>query len=253
MSDNFLLTRGDHQSSLAGSIKEETEFQDVILACEDQQVRAHKVVLAAGSPKLRSILLSNPHPQPLIYMSGVTFSVLENIVKFIYHGEVDISSDQLDSFLDVAQNLQVKGLMGPVGGGQTGTEASNTSSKEEGERENTRNYQEVVEVEEIEVEDNNSNIASASHFYGYDALSAVEEEDMNTVDIAEDEGQEGDTAMGGGSINYPCPYCPKGFHFRSKFEEHVRSHTKEKPFSCEFCTKSYSQSYVLARHIRAKH
>ena len=68
MSDNFLLTRPDHQSSLAGSIQEEKEFHDVSLACEDQQVRAHKVVLAASSPKLRSILLSNPHPNPLIYL-----------------------------------------------------------------------------------------------------------------------------------------------------------------------------------------
>ena len=59
---DFLLERPDHWISLAGSIQEETEFCDVSLACEDQQVRAHKVVLAASSPKLRSILLSNPHP-----------------------------------------------------------------------------------------------------------------------------------------------------------------------------------------------
>ena len=108
--DNFLLTRPDHQTSLAGSIKEETEFHDVTLACEDQQVRAHKVVLAASSPKLRSILLGNPHSHPLIYLSGVQFSVLENIIRFIYHGVVDISQDQVNIFLSVAQDLQVKGL-----------------------------------------------------------------------------------------------------------------------------------------------
>ena len=48
MSDNFRLTRQDHQSSLASSIKEETEFCDVTLASENQQIRAHKVVLAGG-------------------------------------------------------------------------------------------------------------------------------------------------------------------------------------------------------------
>ena len=140
MSDNFVLIREDHQTSLVSSIKEEKEFCDVTLACEDQQVGAHKMVLAVCSSKLRSILLNNPHPSPLIYMSGVKFSILEKIVTFIYHGVVDISPDQLDSFLDVAQDLQVKGLMRPAGGGQAGTEAS-TSSKEEGEREeiDTRN------------------------------------------------------------------------------------------------------------------
>ena len=80
VSDDYRLTRRDHQTSLAGCIQEETEFHDVSLACEDQQVRAHKVVLAASSIKLRHILLSNPHPQPLIYLSGVQFSILEKII-----------------------------------------------------------------------------------------------------------------------------------------------------------------------------
>ena len=172
-SDNFQLTHRDHQSILAGSIQEEKDFCDVTLACQDQQVRAHKVVLAASSPKLRTILLSNPHPSPLLYLTGVKFSVLENIIRFIYHGEVAISPDQLDSFLEVAEELGVKGLMAPRGGGETGAEAragvfSTTSQEEEEEREDTRvrNYQETVSqelVEEIKVEDNNSNISPAAY------------------------------------------------------------------------------------------
>ena len=50
MSDNFLLTHSDHQTSLTCSFKEEKDFCDVTLACEDHQLQAHKVVL-----KLRSI------------------------------------------------------------------------------------------------------------------------------------------------------------------------------------------------------
>ena len=117
--DHILLSRPDHQTSLAGSIQDEKEFCDLSLACEDQQLQAHKVVLAAGSTKLRSILLGNPHPQPVIYLHGVKFSTLENIVKFIYHGEVVISRDQVNSFLAVAQDLKVKGLTEPPGGAQT--------------------------------------------------------------------------------------------------------------------------------------
>ena len=87
------------------------------------------MVLAASSPKLRSILLNNPHPNPLIYLTGVKFSTMENIIKFIYQGEVTISSDQVNTFLDVAQEFQVKGLTEE---GQTGTEASTTTSKDRG-------------------------------------------------------------------------------------------------------------------------
>ena len=101
MSDNFLLSRRDFQTNLVGSLQEETEFQDVSLACEDQQLRAHKLMLAASSTKLRSILLRNPNSNPLIYLHGVKFSFLESIVKFIYTGEVTVRSDQLQSFLKV--------------------------------------------------------------------------------------------------------------------------------------------------------
>ena len=113
--DHFLLTGPDHHTSLAGSIKEETEFHDVSLAYEDQQLGAHKVVLAASSPKLRSILLSNPHPHPVIYLTGVQFPILENILRFIYTGKVIISPEQVNTFLDVAQELDVKGLEAPSG------------------------------------------------------------------------------------------------------------------------------------------
>ena len=131
MSDNFLLTHRDHQSSLAGSIQEEKEFCDVSLACEDQQVRVHKVVVAAGSTKLRSILLGNPHPHPVIYLHGVKFTTLENILKFIYHGEVAITPNQVNSFLAVAQDLKVKGLSEPPGGAQTGGEVSTSSRRDD--------------------------------------------------------------------------------------------------------------------------
>ena len=129
--NNFVLTRPDHQTSLAGCIKEEKEFCDVTLACGDQQVRAHKVVLAASSPKLRSILLNNPHPSPLLYLSGVQFSILEDILRFIYHGEVVIRPEQLDSFLDVAEELKVKGLTKTSGGDYTGGEVSTRSRNAE--------------------------------------------------------------------------------------------------------------------------
>ena len=129
-SDNFLLSRPDHQTRLVRSILEEKEFHDVSLACEDKQVRAHKVILAAGSSKLRAILLQNPHPHPVIYLYGIKFSILENILQFIYHGEIAINRDQVKSFLAVAQELQVKGLTEPPGGDQTAADVSSGTRKD---------------------------------------------------------------------------------------------------------------------------
>ena len=43
----------------------EQDFTDVTLATEDdQQIKAHKVILSSSSDFFRNLLLRNPHPNP---------------------------------------------------------------------------------------------------------------------------------------------------------------------------------------------
>ena len=68
-------------STAFGDLREDKDFTDVTLACEDgQQVEAHKVVLVAWSPFFLNILKRNKHPHPLIYMKGVK---AENLVAMV--------------------------------------------------------------------------------------------------------------------------------------------------------------------------
>ena len=107
-------------------LRQNKEFTDVTLACEDgQQVEAHKVVLVASSPFFLDILKRNKHPHPLIFMRGVRIENLMAMVDFFYHGEANVHQENLDSFLVLAGELQLKGLKG----NQTETEAT-VSSKE---------------------------------------------------------------------------------------------------------------------------
>ena len=43
-------------------------------------------------------------------MKGVKFSDLQAVLTFMYHGEVNVAQEELNSFLAVAEDLQVKGL-----------------------------------------------------------------------------------------------------------------------------------------------
>ena len=45
-------------------------------------------------------------------MRGVSSEVLVAIIDFLYLGETNISQESLDSFLVIAEDLQLKGLMG---------------------------------------------------------------------------------------------------------------------------------------------
>ena len=98
-------------SNAFSSLKEEKNFSDVTLVCEEQQVEAHKVILSACSPFFERILKKNPHPHPLLYLKDVKFTDLESILQFMYLGEVNILSSNLSAFLAVAQDLEVKGLI----------------------------------------------------------------------------------------------------------------------------------------------
>ena len=111
--EKFCLKWNDFESNISSSfkdIKDEKDFMDVTLACEESQVTAHKVVLSACSSFFRSVLRRNPHQHPLLYIKGVSFSDLESLLDFMYYGEVNIAQENLNSFLSVAEELQIKGL-----------------------------------------------------------------------------------------------------------------------------------------------
>ena len=115
MSEKLCLQWNDFHENIKsafGNLREDNDFADVTLACEDGQVEAHKVILAASSPFFQKMLGRNKHPHPLIYMRGIKSDDLIAIVDFLYRGEANVFQDSLDSFLAIAEELQLKGLMG---------------------------------------------------------------------------------------------------------------------------------------------
>ena len=55
-----------------------TEFLDETLSSEgNQQIEAHRDILAASSHILKHVLNQTKHPHPVIYMRGITLTCLE--------------------------------------------------------------------------------------------------------------------------------------------------------------------------------
>ena len=88
-----------------------THFADVILVSDDEiQINAHKLVLSACSPVLKELLLENPQSQPLLYLSGVKHKQLESILQFMYSGEVIVLKEDIEEFLKIGMDLEMKEL-----------------------------------------------------------------------------------------------------------------------------------------------
>lgn len=54
-------------------------------------------------------------------------------------------------------------------------------------------------------------------------------------------------------LRYRCVECGKGFITPSKLQRHSYSHTGLRPFHCDICGKSFSQSANLKTHVKNTH
>ena len=115
-SEKFSLRWNDFQeniSSAFGNLRDDTNLTDITLLTEDgQNIEAHKIILSASSPFFMNILKLNKHPNPLVYLKGFKATFLNSILDFMYHGVADIYQENLDGFLALAEELQLKGLTG---------------------------------------------------------------------------------------------------------------------------------------------
>ena len=92
--------------------REENHFCDVTLVCDDgASFRAHRVILASQSDKLRTILTEFEASQFCLYLAGVASQQLSSLLSFIYSGEARVSQRDLSAFLAAAQTLKIGGLM----------------------------------------------------------------------------------------------------------------------------------------------
>jgi len=111
--EKFCLRWNDFENNISSAFRElrdDKDFFDVTLACDDEQILAHKVILSACSPFFRNVLRRNPHQHPLLYLKGVKYTDLQSVLNFMYQGEVSVAQEELNSFLSVAEDLRVKGL-----------------------------------------------------------------------------------------------------------------------------------------------
>merc|ERR1712126_671084 len=100
MSEKFCLKWNDFQSNVSksfGLFRNEDYLHDVTLASDDhKKVKAHKLVLSACSSYFKDIFKNNPHSHPLICLDGISARDLNDIMNYIYDGEVQIYQENLD-------------------------------------------------------------------------------------------------------------------------------------------------------------
>jgi hypothetical protein len=213
LNDNNFASNAKH---IFENLLIDSEYADVTLACDDdKQIKAHKFILSESSPFFRRIFVGNPEPNMMIILHDVRFSELQSIMEFLYKGEAEVAENMLDSFLDTAEYLEIKGLGDHIRGLKSKKEQKERSSDETHEFERIR--PELRTQNELE-----------------DVLHFTEEEKELFLKKPRIE--------------------PEKMKIMSNSETITNSSaTKVRNFPCEKCTYRGTTKKVLKQHILTKH
>ena len=74
----------------------ERELFNVTLACDDDQIQAHIVIISACSSFLVTFSgITDNTWAPFLYLKGIKWKDLVSILDFMYHGEVSVAQEEL--------------------------------------------------------------------------------------------------------------------------------------------------------------
>ena len=250
MAEKLCLQWNDFQNNMKsafGKLREDKDFSDVTLACEDgQQVEAHKVILAASSPFFQNVLARNNHPHPLIYMRGVKSLDMLAIVDFLYCGEANVFQENLDSFLAIAEELQLKGLMGKNNEkvDEIVIEEKSQDSITKRAKISRSSYKEETSESTIRGEESREIVAASTFFSG--DLEELEEMVKSMMEKSPNMHTSGHQRA---SV---CKVCGKK-GMGSAIKDHIEAnHLEGIVLPCNLCGKTF-RSRVSLRHHKKQH
>ena len=257
--EKFSLKWDAFQSNVSKSfqkLRNEKDFFDVTLVGEDgTHVLAHKLLLASSSEYLKNIFIYSKmyfqQSHALICLEGLQQDDLNNILDYIYQGEVQIYQKDMDRFLAVAQRLKLEGLTG--------------DGEEQQEEEKDANYfQDEIVVsenylqEEMTVPENHSvqNKTIITPIIGNLRTKekpkiSIQSSDIHSMEELDQKIEESFSRDATG--NFVCHHCNKTDKRKDNMKEHVEIHFDNLSFPCNFCGKVSRSRNALRVHKSRNH
>ena len=239
----------DHLVGAFKCLAAEGHFVDVTLVSDDQiQTKAHKVLLSAFSPVLKTLLVNNPHSHPLLFLRGIKQKELQAILNLIYFGETKVEESNVNKLMCIARDLGITDI---------------TSEQSE------------VDLPYITTVDEKSKHSDHEHENKTDnkTENPLERSDRDKIimkhfDIVHDPAKTAEVDLPYFEVDEKSKYSDSDLNSDHDYEKNTenkyenpleikletRTHLVEKKcFECDQCDKTFKEKYTLACHIRIVH
>ena len=245
-----------------------TEFSDVTLAVEGgEQIKAHRIILSACSPFFKNLFKGGSHPHPFVYMKGISFGNLSSIIDFAYLGEVNVEQRELDTFLEAARELKIKGLATKDEPAQQDPPYTNIPHQldkiesnvtiddtDDNEAFDKSLQNEHVPFQNIQMEDSYvetviSEGSELKDFLDNTTDSFVETENRDLTQLA-NKIEDMIEKVGG---LWTCKMCGKSSNMKQRIRQHVEIHIDGFTHPCNTCGKSFRSKNSLRKHKSLYH
>ena len=239
---NFL----SHVQKSFKNLRKEEDFFDVTLVGEDfKYMTAHKVVLSSSSEYFKMVFSNNKkyfQSHALICLEGLNQSDLNNILDYIYHGELQIYQHDLDRFLGIAKRLKLEGLNG----------VDQHNDEDDSKAENILELEEnILTPGSIYESIGESKMTKKLNRTTEKLVVSVQSSDIQSLDELDQKVEESYFRDSNGF--HACNHCEKSFKLRGHIKEHVEMHFKGLSFPCTLCDTVLRSRKSLRMHYKRQH
>ena len=250
--EKFFLKWNDFQSTICSSfqdILEAGDFFDVTLVCDDRQLQAHRLILSACSPLLRTILHRSNHPHPHLLLRNTQAKHVSSILSFIYQGQVNVSLEDLDSFMATAKELQIRGLSGEEGVAEKVKHLDIKLPKTTKTKfiKNTKTRLTAIKQEKEMLDDEDDSLDP-----GELVETSLAEEKPDYSDLDRDileQVEESQDKEGQPEFRCKWPQCGRTNKTKSLLMSHIEIHLTGYTHPCPHCGKIYNTRNCLSSHV----
>jgi len=237
--DKFCLNWNGYDANIREHFKklrEDQKMSDVTLVTDDGQYsQAHKIILSASSDFFSDIFVKMNHSNMLVYLKGISSDKLEPVLDFIYNGEVFITQEQIEEFIETGKGLQVKGLDGELSGVDENENKTLTNPQEDEQRyDNCEDEDEKVFTGSPEVAEMNEEYLQATN---------------NEIRLQTNEMIEKNEGV------WRCKICGRtpARNTKSEIRRHAERHIEGMSHACPICSKIFPHRHSVSCHISNVH